>query len=386
VASNTKGPPRMGGHTEAKIADWRNENGCATIMVLADALYEGMSDEDARKQVYDEPFPEDSRDTVTRFSIGVLDEGHCYLVYFNGSGVHEVGDPYQRALSYTLDKLRKGRKRTVDLETALKVKDATKRFDLLKESLNCRRQPPKNPAAQKQQQSSANTKQQAAEQKAEWQNMAKENGWVKKGGKATTGDQPQQEEWQKAAAANGWVKAGGNAKTDDQQQQKDWKKEAEANGWVKAGGGNAKADGQSLPASSWTQVVGRKPRKAQMWEAGVVSAIVLHTQAPKDAVLGEIARFDQQVAKLIHSVRQKEGHLVLMAKEADSDKLKQCLPGFKSWGFKAQPYRRKPALSQVSQAGAQAKMQATPYCNNFLRGVECGYGDKCRFKCVLAGG
>ena len=115
-----------------------------------------------------------------------------------------------------------------------------------------------------------------------------------------------------------------------------------------------------------------------------MSSVVIYTQASEQEVLREISRSEQEVRNLIHSTRQKDGHIILMATEENDEELRQGLPRLREMGMQAKEYHRyskDASLPRMAAIGMQEKVDATGTCRAFLAGNECRFGRKCKFKC-----
>ena len=116
----------------------------------------------------------------------------------------------------------------------------------------------------------------------------------------------------------------------------------------------------------------------------VDSALVVYTQIPAISFLPEIRKRNGEVGQLIHSVRQKQGHIILMASRADREKLVQRIQTLRNLGLRVRPYvSRNPRASMLINAnnGIQKHLEEAQMCNNMFQNVTCPYAMNCRFKC-----
>ena len=173
-----------------------------------------------------------------------------------------------------------------------------------------------------------------------------------------------------------------------------WKDMARKHGWVEKGGGNSQQSQTAADAGKGgTQARrgdggGARTQRGQAQSNGegggtreLVSAVVVYTPVPGDEVLDAVGRKDRAVRNLIQGARQKPGHVVLMARRADSEKLKECVRAFELWGFQAKTYALRTRLQGTAAEGAQSKVSNAGLCWKYMKGAACPYGAKCKFTC-----
>ena len=116
-----------------------------------------------------------------------------------------------------------------------------------------------------------------------------------------------------------------------------------------------------------------------------MNSVVVYTQWTEQQLCKEVTKRDPSIAKLIHSTRQKPGHVILMATQENDNSLRECIPWFKQWQWQAKAYRRdgENTLANAAQAGMQAHIIEAGVCNNYIKNAPCQFGanGKCRFKC-----
>ena len=332
------GKEQGAGNVETGLFNWRNPSKVAVVVVHANEIREGMSEEATLKHVYDGTWDGENMEMASQIVIGVFNAGQFCLAEVGGQAIFEQGEEHQRAIKACVEEIKKQSKSVAWQEKVQKVKDASRRLEMIKEGM---RQAPG------QLKSSKSSKRRDRKKKAE----------------ADREKEP--EAWQALASKNGWALAkGANSNTADAGA---WKVVARKNGWAKA---------QTQQANSKGDGGGRRS----------VSSVVVYTPVPADNFLQEVRRKDSNVRGLIQATRQKEGHIVLMATQADSEQLKQCVKAFTGWGFQAKPYYLKPGLAQAANAGVQSAMQRQALCRNYMNNQPCQYGSNCRFTCYHSRG
>jgi hypothetical protein len=150
-------------------------------------------------------------------------------------------------------------------------------------------------------------------------------------------------------------------------------------------GGGERSWTEIAQDNGWQKVETRKKVvvvRAQPSAAKHQSAVVIYTQASAKDFMDELARKDHDVAEMVASTRQKEGHVVLMATTEDVQALKECLPWFKNWGMQAKEYMLKPGtLANSAAQGWKDQTREAGVCHHFLKGTECPFRGRCKFKC-----
>jgi cell envelope opacity-associated protein A len=147
--------------------------------------------------------------------------------------------------------------------------------------------------------------------------------------------------------------------------------------------------GQEARASEWKKVEPRKKLDVVRQQHVVdkhQNAVVIYTQATAEELMAELARQDPEVAYLVASTRQKEGHVVLMATTDDVQSLKDCLPWLKKWGIQAKEYMVKPGtLANSAAQGWKDQTREAGVCHHFLKDADCPFRGRCKFKCYPDG-
>ena len=138
------------------------------------------------------------------------------------------------------------------------------------------------------------------------------------------------------------------------------------------------------PIDSEWKTVGPQ-NKGRPRPVSIVNSVVVYTQWTEQQLCKEVTKRDPSIAKLIHSTRQKPGHVILMATQENDNSLRECIPWFKQWQWQAKAYRRdgENTLANAAQAGMQAHIIEAGVCNNYIKNAPCQFGanGKCRFKC-----
>jgi hypothetical protein len=319
------------------IYGWRKTAAC--MFVNADKITSDMSMEEARKQVIDYPWPEDSREQVSHAAIAVRSNEHFYLLVKGDKGIFEVGEEYDSVLTEGLTLIKSQIEASPGFDDIATVTDRKRRLEMLKEKLAA----PKQLTATK----------------------AKKKQSRKKGGGSTGGG--------KSGGAGGGASGGGGSS-------------GSAGGEQDGGGGKeAKSWAQMARENGWQKVEPKKKVvvvRAQPPAIKQQSALVIYTQATAKDFMHELAHRDQLVAELVVSTRQKEGHVVLMANTEDVQELKDCLPWFREWGIQAKEYRLKDrTLANSAAQGWKDRTREAGVCHHFLKSIDCPFRGHCRFKC-----
>ena len=321
--SISSGKHRQGGFVEASMWQWRTP--VLLIIVDADA-------EESEQRVYDVVWPEDDRGKEgQRVMIAVKNRGHYYL-WEMGEALFEHGEEHQRALEACLEHVRPQARRVSWADVA-RVKDVEKRKEMIKENMHAGVLKAKKSKTRKKKKGGGGgeAEQSSGATMEAWKDMARKHGWVEKNS--------QQSQTTSNTADTG-----------------------QALGQVGRGGdGGARTQGGGT--RDW------------------VSAVVVYTPVPGDVVLDTVGRKDKAVRSLIQAARQKPGHVVLMAKREDSEKLKECVKAFELWGFQAKTYALRNRLQGNAAEGTQNSTSKAGLCRNYMKGRACPYGAKCKFTC-----
>jgi hypothetical protein len=321
--SISSGKHRQGGFVEASMWQWRTP--VLLIIVDADA-------EESEQRVYDVVWPEDDRGKEgQRVMIAVKNRGHYYL-WEMGEALFEHGEEHQRALEACLEHVRPQARRVSWADVA-RGKDVEKRKEMIKENMHAGVLKAKKSKTRKKKKGGGGgeAEQSSGATMEAWKDMARKHGWVEKNS--------QQSQTTSNTADTG-----------------------QALGQVGRGGdGGARTQGGGT--RDW------------------VSAVVVYTPVPGDVVLDTVGRKDKAVRSLIQAARQKPGHVVLMAKREDSEKLKECVKAFELWGFQAKTYALRNRLQGNAAEGTQNSTSKAGLCRNYMKGRACPYGAKCKFTC-----
>ena len=123
----------------------------------------------------------------------------------------------------------------------------------------------------------------------------------------------------------------------------------------------------------------RAPPRARIQ---AVSSVVVYTPVPALELGAELARWDGEMEGLIHSIRQKEGHVILMS-TADND---AAMRGYVGWlrecGLQAKEYMHAgQGLASAAARGLQAEVSKAGLCRAYMANQHCKWGLDCRFRC-----
>jgi hypothetical protein len=124
---------RHGGHVEAMLHGWRTRT--AVTIVNADAITSQMSDKEVSQQVFDMPWPEDSRDQVENAVIAVCSDNHYYLMVRGEQGVFKLGEEYQSVLKEGLALIKSQVEAIPGFDDIGKVTDKKRRLEMIKERI-----------------------------------------------------------------------------------------------------------------------------------------------------------------------------------------------------------------------------------------------------------
>ena len=119
--------------------------------------------------------------------------------------------------------------------------------------------------------------------------------------------------------------------------------------------------------------------------AQLVSSVVVYTPVPADELMEEMVTWDLRLTDLVHSVRQKPGHVILMAPPEKDGELRGLVGWLKGMGAQAKEYKIGQApnggLAGVSAQGLQTQVNSTGICHAYLQGKKCRFGANCKFRC-----
>ena len=307
---------RWGGHTEAMLYAWRQAY--SLVIINADGIKKGMSVEEAREQVVDQPWPNDGRDQITQGVIAVLQDGHYSLLTRGDKGAFQIDDEYQEALRLGLEKILSIQTHP-DFSAIARVTDKKRRLEMIREKMGG---PPKLATKRK-----------------------------KKKKKKSSGS------------------TGPSDLTTPESKRPDlsWAGRAGGGEWTTVGGSNSRGARRSTP-------VGRQPTQ--------VSSVVVYTSATEEQLMMEIRNREPTTSNLIQSTRQKTGHIILMTSEEKDAELRKRLPWFREIGLEAKEYFLKDtALAKKAQTGMQLQVKETGICHAYMQGISCKFGHLCKFKC-----
>ena len=117
-------------------------------------------------------------------------------------------------------------------------------------------------------------------------------------------------------------------------------------------------------------------------EEEIVSCVVVWTELQSTSLVQEIKYQDGEIGKLIHSGRQRNGHVVLMARGRESMKLREQVQGLKELGLKAKPYHfYQEPLSSRANSGLTKQVREAGMCEYFFRSEPCPRGGNCTLRC-----
>ena len=112
--------------------------------------------------------------------------------------------------------------------------------------------------------------------------------------------------------------------------------------------------------------------------------MVVFTQMQAQDLVKEIKSGVKSVAGLIHSARQKPGHVILMATRENDEALRSSVGWLRHHNYEVTEYRtRDGALAQRAAVGAQSRIMETGLCQFYSNHAPCPFAQKggCRFRC-----
>jgi hypothetical protein len=139
--------------------------------------------------------------------------------------------------------------------------------------------------------------------------------------------------------------------------------------------------------AGWQAVQGRTRRvnmrvTSEAAPEDIEECLVVYTKGTSADMLAGLERQDSQIRKLVHSTRQKAGHVILAARRNEAERLKTSLGRIKALGFSVAPYHtRGSSLSSNSKQGLASQTREAGICRNLFNHTRCPFGDRCRFRC-----
>jgi len=319
-------PENWGGHTEAMLYSWRQKTQIAVVQ--ADEITHNMTVEQAIRHVVDCPWPDDDGSGRKKMSVIVLDQNHYYVLAVDGKGVFDYKGEYEKALRLGLEKIIAEKEDVPTFASIATISNRKERKEKIMERI----------ARQFKKKKTEKKKKKATRKKST----------KKKSNKKKEKKEREEEDRQEPEVKESWAQ------------------KARENGWQKV------ADHRQTRARKTTA------------QASTVSSVVIYTQQQAQELIEAIRAKDKPTANLIHSTRQKPGHVILMATREDDDELRECVQWLNERKFKASAYRfTDGALAQRASTGVRQRVQEVGLCHYSSNGNRCPFGAKgrCKFKC-----